>query len=221
MDWDGIVRALPHDLQDHVWALYKQRLQGQRDGRHRRLAATFVEQAVTLCNDVVAAGYLLDWMAHMVQHPHAKPPTAIVLVGHEDCGVSVLVTLLSRLIPTLQTHDPRDVYGTRNGRMAAAKLVVIEQADQLSVSSLKSLIRDPHVLIRERGVAQLVPSFHHLLLTTRELRPSLYDRRFVPIHCAERPSSEYAGTLHQILTTPALDAVRDVLRARPLHGRTW
>ena len=82
----------------------------------------------------------------------------------------MLITLLSRLVATLQTHDPRDVYGRRNAQMAEAKLVVIEEAETLSLPALKSLITEPQLTIRERGRPRQLPSSHGLLLTTRDVQ---------------------------------------------------
>ena len=162
-----MIAALPHDVQAHVWDLYMDGLQTRIDERHRRAATKVVEQIAVLCNhDAAACGYLLDWAAHMLQHPADKPGVAVVLVGRESCGKNMLVHLLSRLVPTLHTRDPRrDVYGRHNPLMAQAQLVVIEDAARIHAPSFKSLLSDETIIIRERHRPHRVaPSCHRVLL---------------------------------------------------------
>ena len=83
-----MIAALPHDIQSHVWQFYRQGLQGRREERFQQLAENFFEQVEALCNhDTAASGFLLDWMAGMLQFPNRKPSKGVVLVGHETLGV--------------------------------------------------------------------------------------------------------------------------------------
>ena len=215
-----MIAELPHDVQGHVWDMYTEDLHRRIDDRHRHAATKVVDYVGMLCNDDAAArDYLLDWTAHMLQHPDVKPSKGIVLVGRENCGKTMLVHLLSRLIPTLYTNNPRrDVYGRHNGLMEITQLVVIEDAERLHLPSLKSIITDPFVTIRGRHAARVVPSSHRTLLLVSELQASLFDRRFYPIHCTEEcmGDPETIESLRHIFSTPALDALRAMLLARPV-----
>ena len=213
-----MIAELPHDVQGHVWEMYTEDLHRRIDDRNRRAATRVIDYIGVLCNhDAAARDYLLDWTAHMLQHPDVKPSKGIVLVGREDFGKTMLVHLLCRLIPTLCTNDPRrDVYGRCNTLMESTQLVVIENAERLHIPAVKSIITNPLVTIRGRQATRVVPSAHRTLLIVSELQASLGDRRFYPIHCTEECMNdpETIETLRRIFTSPCLDALREMLLAR-------
>ena len=155
-------------------------------------------------------------MAHMLKHPTAKPTRAVVLIGEERGGVDMLLMLLSRLVPTLQTREPRrDVFGHRN--LEAARLVVIDEPARLHVPSLKALLADRRLALRE-AEGRSIASQHRVMLTLLEPRASLEDaRRFFPIHCTGGGS---AAALHAVLTDAlAMRALWQLLMARPVPER--
>ena len=210
----AMIADLPHDAQGVVWDAFTEGLRERQRGRRRRLAATLLECVDALCDrEAAARECLLDWMAHLVQHPSHKPSKAIVLVGHERCGMNIVVTLLSRLVPTLQTHDARrHVFGSYNGVVSSVDLLVVESADQPQIEKLRTLLTRTHLSV---GSLRDVPSSHHVLLTVDEWHePS---RHFLPIRCSPHCLRGHAAVLREVLTTPgALDEVRALLRARPL-----
>ena len=218
-----MIAELPHDVQGHIWDAYTDGLELRIADRHRQAASKVIEQIDVLCNrDAAAREHLLDWIAHMLQHPTVKPGRAIVLVGREGCGKRMLVNLLSRLVPTLLTSDPRrDVYGRYNSLLEAAQLVVIEDAERVHLPSIKATVSHDSVLINERyRPARQITSYHRVMLLMKERKPWMSDaRRFYPIQCTEMcmGTAEMANALREVVTTPAIDALREVLSARPVQ----
>ena len=201
-----MIADLPQDIQSHVWDIFTESLH-ERQRQHER--QVLFDRIDSLCDhDTAAREYLLDWMAHMVQFPHHKPAKAVVLVGHCHRSKDFLITVLTRLVPTLHTSDPRrDVYGKQNGLMEGTRLVVIEDAKRLHIPDLKSLISDSDIVIRERGRGdRLVPSSHRVVLTIDTMRAGFDKRRFFPIHCSPVPSD-----------CVSLDLVRELLLSRPVE----
>lgn len=211
-----MIHALPHDVQELVWDAFKEGVHARLRERHRRLAATLLEQVDALCDhDAAARDFVLDWVAHMLKWPEHKPHKALVLVGRERCGKNALVALLSRLVPTLQTHDARrHVFGRYNAPMASARLVVLEDAAwRQSAGPIKSLICDTHLVV---GGVYVEPSSHRVLMMADECPTDpTFHGRCVPVHCSG--AQDLAAVLYEVLTTPgALDEVRALLLARPV-----
>lgn len=211
-----MIAALPHDLQECVWESYTAGLHERRLARHPRVAARALENILALCDgDAEACDYLLDWIAHMLLHPDVKPSRGVALVGGEGANKCVLTTLLSRLVPTLVTHDPRDVVGKHNARMVVARLVVLQEPHRPGSPALKQLLSDSTLVVHD-PFERAVPSSHRLLLTA-EAMPAARSLRV--IRCTDRSLGTHSGLLHELLTTPALDALRQLLLARPVPAR--
>ena len=216
-----MLAELPYDLQGHVWGLYTEGLKDRYTARQQRAiqaATSLLAQLDALC-DVPSRDYLLDWIAHMLKFPTTKPSKAVVLIGEERGGMDMLITLLSRLVPTLQTREPRrDVFGHRNLEMAHL-VGVIDEPARLHMPSLKLLLTDHLLAVREgRSKYVSIASQHRVMLTLLEPRASLEDaRRFFPIHCTGGGS---AAALHAVLTDAlAMRALWQLLMARPVPER--
>ena len=208
-----MITQLPHDLQHHVWDLYTGGLHDRYTARHQRAvaaAASLLAQVDLLCEDAPSRDYLLDWMAHMLRFPHAKPTRALVLIGEDRDGIDQLLILLSRLAPTLQTREPRrDVFGHRNLEMV--RLIVLDNPARLHLPSLKSLVSNAALLSGDR----VLPSYHRVVLVIPELRASLANnRRLVNIHCTRGGSEEALRDV--LLDTLAMKALRQLLIDRPV-----
>ena len=64
---------LPDDLQESIWTHY-------HDGLRDRIYRTCLQSHIrTLCLTDANTDIVLDWMAHMLQHPNVKPQ------GHTPC----------------------------------------------------------------------------------------------------------------------------------------
>jgi hypothetical protein len=205
-----------------VWDLYTEGLHDRHVARHQRAieaATSLLAQINVLCDHVPSREYLLDWIAHMLKFPDAKPTRAIVLIGEERSGMDMLITLLSRIVPTLQTRDPRrDVFG--HPTLGMAQLVVLDEPARLHMPSLKSLLHDQNLVVRDgRSTSyRCIPSHHRTILTLPEPRASLEDgRRFVPIHCA---GGQNTTALYDVLTDArAMHALCQLLMSRSVPER--
>jgi hypothetical protein len=217
-----MIAELPQDVQGHVWEIYTTGLRSRME-RPRQVAEQVLEQIGALCNG--DATTLLDWMASMLQHPAVKPRKAIVLAGRESSGKDNLIALLTRLVPTLHTREPRlHVYGRWNALMEQARLVVIEDADQnRNMAALKSLISDETVAVHpDRGQPmRVIHSTHRVLLTVDSVQPSLSHRRFDVIHCTDEfmKTAQHSDVLRELCTTSALDELRKLLLDRRVEGQ--
>ena len=214
-----MIAQLPHDLQRRVWDLYTRGLRERYAARARRAIDSLLAQM-----DPPWREYLLDWMAHMLHFPHAKPHRALVLIGEERGGIDVLLALLSRLVPTLHTREPRRDLFARHGHfrhhLEMARLIVLDNPTRLNthIGWLKSLLRDREHLIRwPRAGFTVMQSNHRIMLLLSEARAaelssvSLAEHTFVNIHC-----SGGTGAVHEALAdTAALDALRQLLMSRP------
>ena len=210
-----MIADLPHDVQGHVWEAYREGLHARANMHCQRVAAQIIDHIRVLCNDDRAScEHLLDWMAHMLQHPAVKPRRAVLLLGHEPCGKIMLVNLLSRLVPLLETRDPRaDVLGKYNPLMEGALLVVMDEPERLPREQLAHLISDTTLQIRRfRRNARILPSHHRFLLLAAE--SSRADRRVFTIQCSEECMGGNEKFLTEVFTTNALDTFRDFLLSR-------
>ena len=207
-----MIAELPHDVQNFVWDTFTVGINDRREMWRTRVIEGLLHHLDALCGgDVGTREYLLDWLAHLVQFPNKKPTRALLLVGNEESGKYLLITLISRLVPTLQTQDPRqDVYGKFNPLMETVKVVVLENVNRPNLSALASLISDNDINIRKRGSSALIPSYHRVLLTVGEMRGSISGRRFLPIYCSE----ERIQCPLELLTRVAIETLREVLLSR-------
>ena len=92
------VAELPHELQELIWTAYREGLRTRRAEYFIRTNRVILEHIRTLCQSDDAFNRILDWMAHMLQHPQVKPPKAIVLLGPEGSGPTLVATVLARLL---------------------------------------------------------------------------------------------------------------------------
>ena len=78
--------------------------------------------------------FLLDLLAHAVQHPDKKVGVVICLVGKQGCGKGTVWEIIERLVGDrgcFTTKKPdRDVFGHFNGRMKDAFFVRMAECDK-------------------------------------------------------------------------------------------
>ena len=121
-------------------------------------------------------GYILDWLAHVVQKPHEKPGVALVLRGTEGIGKSLFTGLISRIVGTGNTiisASGQQVVGRFNGHLMNKLLIIGEEAffagDPRQTGPLKSLITDSPMSYEFKGVnVTMEPSYHRVILNTNE-----------------------------------------------------
>jgi hypothetical protein len=134
--------------------------------------------------------WLLDWLAHLFQHPMDRSlGIAVALRGEQGVGKSFVGDQLKPLLGRHHTvvDKPELLTGRFNKQLATALLVQSEEAfwagDRKSVGPLKHLVTGRTTQLELKGIdAQEIPNFVRLLITTNEERAwptDLSDRRLV------------------------------------------
>lgn len=166
----------------------------------------FVHWIRRLCDTKEEARLLLFWLAHLIQYPNRKIKFAVVLVGKQGTGKSLLGRTMAKLIgPTnFGTVTTSHLKGDFNPYMDSRVLNVFEEAmdfERLSIGNkLKDLITEPTVTINDKYLRafELENYVHFLFLTNHAnaLMLTADDRRYLVIHCERRrPSAEYFKSL--------------------------
>jgi hypothetical protein len=111
--------------------------------------------------------YLLQYLAHMLQHPATKPGVMIVLLGGQGTGKGALFELLSRIWThsVLRVSDIEQIAGRFNASLAHAYVVCMDEAlfvgDRKSQDKMKSLITEPIISIEQKHQPQhSIESYH-------------------------------------------------------------
>ena len=104
--------------------------------------------------------------------------------------------------------------------LETAQLVVIEDAERMNLPSVASIISDDALTIKEWSrPPRRLASCHRVMLFVKEKQPRFENAgRFYPIQCTETcmGTAEMTNALREVMTTPALDALRELLAERPV-----
>jgi len=165
--------------------------------------------------------YLCNWIAHMFQKPAQKPECCINFIGNQGTGKSSIPRIISDMMGPgykIETSTPeRDVWGSFNGQMLHAYLVVLSETDKRNLKEngtkqLKKLITDNSsdsgFIINMKGKDQFgINSFHRVMQDTNKRDPletSEDDRRNLVIKCSDelKNNNEYFNKLNSIMNKP-------------------
>ena len=143
--------------------------------------------------DVVCLGnqehyeWLLDWLAHLFQHPQEKLGVVVGLQGGQGAGKSIVGAALKRLLGRYQViaDKPDQVFGHFNGHLGQCLLLQAEEAfwggNKAAAGSLKHLVTGEYLRIERKNIDSVeMRNFTRLLITTNEDRVwpiSIDDRR--------------------------------------------
>ena len=112
--------------------------------------------------------FLLDWLAHLLQHPSLKFGVMCCLVGVQGLGKGQLWDAIERMVGShacFETNDPaRDVWGDNNDNMRTAFMVRICESNSKAyagqIGTVRNMITDPKIRVRSLyGAAVNVRSF--------------------------------------------------------------
>jgi hypothetical protein len=139
--------------------------------------------------DQEKANYILDWCAHMVQRPWEKPGVALVLIGKQGTGKSLLTHIVMRVVGgqnTLITADGKRLFAQFNWHLADKVLIGAEEAffaenRELS-DQLKHLLTGDEIEVEHKfGQRMSIKSLHRMIMTSNHanvIEMSDDERRF-------------------------------------------
>ena len=143
-----------------------------------------------ICNNNVALfDYLINYLAHMLQHPEEKPGIMIVFLSGQGCGKGTFYKLLGRIWSrtTLQVCDINEVIGQFNAALERNYVVCMDEAlfagDKKSLDKLKSLITEPKCRIEQKHQpSRSIDSYHRFFASSNHdhfVHVDKDDRRFL------------------------------------------
>jgi hypothetical protein len=181
--------------------------------------------------------WLLDWFAHLFQHPQHKPDTVVALQGGQGAGKSIVGSIMKKLLgPHHVTVDRgRQVTGNFNAHLEQCLLLQAEEAfwagDKSAESALKHLVTGETLAIERKGFDVVErPNYTRMLITTNNDRvwptalddrrlaifrvsdDRAFDRAYFDAIFRELESGGYERLLHDML---ARDIDYDRLRRPP------
>ena len=133
--------------------------------------------------------YLLDWMAHAVQHPADLPGVAIVLMGRQGTGKGVFVRHFGKLFGKhykLVTSQEQ-LLGRFNSLLADSLIVFMDEAfwggQKEMEGTLKTLITEPDRMVEFKG-KDVIPmkNYNRVIMATNSnwaIPAGLEERRFL------------------------------------------
>lgn len=155
-----------------------------------------------LVEDIVCGGdaelfdWLCHWFANIVREPMEKSLTALVVVGVEGAGKSLMLNYFGQILgPAYVTVTKEEhIVGRFNSHMGSTLLLHSEEAlyggDKKHAGIIRSLITDPVHMFEQKGVdARKVRNYLRLVLTSNDMyaapaRPN--DRRYTVIDMGDR-----------------------------------
>lgn len=170
--------------------------------------------------DLALFDYLIQFLAHALQHPEEKPGIMIVLIGAEGVGKGFFIRLLEVLwdATTLQVSDIAAITGNFNAGLERAFWVALDECmfkgDKKSQDRMKSLVTEPAIQVEQKyEPSRTIESFHRFIACTNhaqwgQIRSD--DRRYLFIKVSEchKQDTTYFGQLSSALndgvTVPAL-----------------
>jgi hypothetical protein len=102
--------------------------------------------------------HVISWMAHLLQRPLVKLPTALVFISEEGIGKDMIFTeIMGAIIGKahfVNSADPELVSGKFNAQLEGKVLVVFNEAEAIEsnvVAKLKNLITEREIRIEHKG----------------------------------------------------------------------
>jgi len=185
---------------------------------------------VIACGDKAIAKYVLDWMAHGVQHPATLPEVALVLTGGEGTGKGTLAKALGRLYGRHFKHleKPGALTDRFNDQMKDKLLVFADEnfyaGDHAAASALKTMISEPTMTIEAKFAnPYTLPNYRRFIIASNEswVIPAGPDaRRYAVFQVSEhrRDDHAYFRALFGELEAGGYEAMLHDLMRRDISG---
>jgi hypothetical protein len=189
---------------------------------------------VIAAGDCDKANYILDWAAHMVQRPWAKPGVALVFRGRKGTGKTLLTQILARAVGgsnTIITASAKRLFQQFNWHLADKLLIIAEEAffagnHELN-DQLKHLLTGDEIEVEQKhGQRISIKSMHRMIMTSNHeqvVAASDDERRFLVCDVSDyrRGDDSYFEPLVRVAKGEdevTLAAFMHELKTRDIHG---
>jgi hypothetical protein len=161
-----------------------------------------------LLRDVVCGGdpetnrWMLHWFASILRTPRTKARTAVVIVGPEGAGKSLLLSYFGQILGVgdyyVMVTKEDHITGKFNSHLGRTLLLHSEEAlwagDKKHAGIIKSLITDDMQMYEPKGLnPQPIRNFIRLIMTSNEQRAAAAragDRRYTILDMGDRKISD-------------------------------
>lgn len=179
------------------------------------------------CDEVIDA--VLNFLALLVQHPGEKPAWAVLLIGGQGIGKSLLGGMLAKLFGerNVQIITAEQLRSSFNSWISMAHLVVVNEipgpGNHQVAAQLKSYITDSYIKVNEKNIpVYSIRNRASFFLISNEddaARLDPDDRRFLVWKSkAQKKSASYYKWLMRWFNGGGAERVLHFLRARDLAG---
>ena len=190
---DDLITPTPEGMMVNQWRGFTTKPSPQRATREDIDPFYDYVLQIVCSGDEDTAHWVFSWLADMLQQPHRKPGTALVLVGVQGAGKTFLgEKVMGEIIGRSHYVQINNVAKLTDKFNTAIDNRVLVQCDEAVhnyqkdvASRLKSIITDENLVIEPKGVnAYQKPNHMHLIFTSNEETAALFidasphERRF-------------------------------------------
>jgi hypothetical protein len=178
-------------------------------------------------SDPAAIAFVLNYMAHLVQHPDVKIQSALLFIGDPGTGKSILADVFMEMVgrQNSKTINASDFTSDFNGSVDGALLTVVDELvndkSRATAARIKSVITNPTVRVNEKNL----PTYecrnrNHLVLLSNDhdaATVDMEDRRFfIWRSTAPPPPGSYYWHLRRWLSGGGYARVLHLLQTRDI-----
>jgi len=146
----------------------------------------FIKHIDILCNHEEEVSKFVNlWISQMFQYPENKS-CELVFISKEGAGKGMFLEFLKTIMGSSRvwecTDPQRDIFGSFNGKMRDAMLVIFQEANKSAFYNAndrkKALITDEVITINQKGVKQYdMKSYHRFITFTNNACPVVPNKR--------------------------------------------
>lgn len=210
--YDSLIYFPKQSVPDNVYNIFND---FKIDGVEGDCSAVLEVLDLVSGKDKAVAEYIEKWVAWIIQTPHKKTGTSIIIQGDQGIGKDTYFDFVGRIFGEYYYNTNRaeeDVFTRFNGHLKKTLFMKFEEASWLSnkknESALKSLITCSKMSFEDKGITQLtLDSFLNIVMTTNAEVPvsiEQTDRRFVLIKGSadKRGDLEFWNRIYEQLEKP-------------------
>lgn len=153
--------------------------------------------------DVEVFDYIINWQAHIVQHPDKKMGTAIVINGKQGTGKNIgwdaIAKFVIGLAHSISTQNIDQLTGRFNAHSAKAIFILAQEVTFAGAhkqnQQLKSMITEDTVLLEKKGIDSIMVKScsNYVFLSNMDdaVRVENGDRRYVVVESSDERKGDF------------------------------